>query len=84
MSEPFKIPMPPGVERVETGAIQFGDDWPSVHIRGDNAFNYAMHLKEVIEKCDLHPGIVGEIRFSLMILRGLLDDLQGCVVKPKS
>jgi hypothetical protein len=28
----------PGVQdRVETGPIQFGDDWPGMFIRGDNA-----------------------------------------------
>ena len=24
-------------ERVETGAVQFGNDWPGLFIRGDNA-----------------------------------------------
>ena len=27
-------------ERVETGVVQFGDDWPGIFIRGDNAFAY--------------------------------------------
>lgn len=28
----------PGTEkRVETGAVQFGEDWPGVYLRGDNA-----------------------------------------------
>ena len=31
--------------RVETGVVQFGDDWPGVFIRGDNAFAMAMHLR---------------------------------------
>jgi hypothetical protein len=30
--------------RIETGPIQFGDDWPGVFIRGDNAMHYAMLL----------------------------------------
>ena len=25
-------------ERVETGPVQFGDDWPGIFIRGDHAF----------------------------------------------
>lgn len=24
-------------DRIETGCIQFGDDWPGIFIRGDNA-----------------------------------------------
>ena len=27
--------------RVETGPVQFNDDWPGVFIRGDNAHAYA-------------------------------------------
>lgn len=30
--------------RVETGPLQFGDDWPGVFIRGDNAMRYAMQI----------------------------------------
>jgi hypothetical protein len=31
-------------QRVETGPVQFGDDWPGVFIRGDNAFGLCMYL----------------------------------------
>lgn len=31
--------------RVETGVVQFGNDWPGVFIRGDNALGYALALK---------------------------------------
>lgn len=34
--------------RPETGAMQFGDDWPGVFIRGDNAVHFAMHLQSAI------------------------------------
>ena len=34
-------------DRVETGALQFNDDWPGAFIRGDNAFYYAMALEEI-------------------------------------
>jgi hypothetical protein len=37
-------------ERVETGAIQFGDDWPGLFIRGDNAFSLSYSLASVL-KC---------------------------------
>lgn len=48
MSDMRKLPAPEG-GRVETGAVQFGDDWPGVFIRGDNAFRYAMALQEAME-----------------------------------
>ena len=38
----------PSVEqRVETGPIAFGNDWPGVFIRGDNAMWYALQLRMV-------------------------------------
>lgn len=48
MSEIRKLPATEG-GRVETGPVQFGDDWPGVFIRGDNAFAYAMALQEAME-----------------------------------
>lgn len=41
--------LPEQEERVESGAVQFGNDWPGVFIRGDNAMFYAMALKRVLE-----------------------------------
>lgn len=37
-------------KRVETGVVQFGDDWPGVFIRGDHAFSWLQDLKAVLEK----------------------------------
>jgi hypothetical protein len=31
--------------RVETGPTQFGDDWPGLFVRGDDAFNIALQLE---------------------------------------
>lgn len=36
-----RFPMPQGATRIETGVVQFGDDFPGVHIRGDDAAFYA-------------------------------------------
>jgi hypothetical protein len=36
--------LPAQAVRVETGAVQFGDDWPGVFIRGDNALYFAYML----------------------------------------
>lgn len=42
------LPKPRDVHRVETGAVQFGDDWPGVFIRGDNAAYYSMALDSLM------------------------------------
>lgn len=38
--------------RAETGPMSFGDDWPGVFVRGDNAFAYAMSLDSLIKAID--------------------------------
>lgn len=35
--------------RVESGPLQFDDDWPGVFIRGDDALGYAMLLDRAVE-----------------------------------
>ncbi len=35
--------------RVETGVVQFNDDWPGVFIRGDDCRGFAMAIKSVLE-----------------------------------
>lgn len=31
-----KLPAPTSAPRVESGAVQFGDDWPGLFLRGDH------------------------------------------------
>jgi hypothetical protein len=62
--------------RVETGPIQFGDDWPGTFIRGDNAFHYAFHLKLLLDNMAGGEG-AEHLFMSVAVLRGLLSDLQG-------
>ena len=45
---PKKIDYPASAPRVETGVVQFGDDWPGVFIRGDNAAALAMSLEQAL------------------------------------
>ncbi len=63
-------------ERVETGPIQFGDDWPGVFIRGDHALHYSMLLENL-----LNGKIPQEDFISLMVLHGLKEDLASCDVR---
>jgi hypothetical protein len=59
-------------ERVETGAIQFGNDWPGVFIRGDNAAAYAMDLRRMLEH------IPDECIFTRASIGGLINTLESC------
>lgn len=69
------LPLPDGMRRMESGPVQFGDDWPGVFLRGDNAMAYAMYLRNVAEVIECNdPGHA----FDALQLRWLADELSGC------
>lgn len=43
-----KLPSFPDDKRAETGPMQFGDDWPGIFIRGDNALWMSAMLETII------------------------------------
>lgn len=46
----------PEVEnRVETGAVQFGDDWPGLFVRGDDCFALALAWYTLLRYCPEVP-----------------------------
>lgn len=48
MNEPRKLQE---VEpRVETGPVQFGDDWPGIFIRGDDCIGFAQVIQDALTK----------------------------------
>jgi hypothetical protein len=48
------LPAPVELTRVETGAVQFGDDWPGLFIRGDNAHSLLMAVRRLWESLADH------------------------------
>jgi hypothetical protein len=63
--------------RVETGVVQFGDDWPGVFIRGDCAFGYAMYLRFLLKNTTAHDD--SDI-IATAGVQGLLSLLESCNV----
>lgn len=59
--------------RMETGAIQFGTDWPGLFIRGDSAAGYALHLEDAIRRAKKD----GMSLLYLASLDELLSELRG-------
>lgn len=56
LSEIRQLPAP--TERVETGAIQFENDWPGLFIRGDNAFALLMAIRflfHFLDRIEMDP-----------------------------
>lgn len=52
--------------RVETGPVQFGDDWPGVFIRGDDAAGYYAGIIKTLTRQSDEDWVDG-----LGLLRGL-------------
>ncbi|MBX9628326.1 MAG: hypothetical protein K2X82_31290 [Gemmataceae bacterium] len=50
------VPFPNDAPRVETGAVQFGNDWPGLFVRGDEAFGLAHDIDTVGRFLDSLPG----------------------------
>lgn len=65
---------PSEIQRVETGPIQFGDDWPGTFLRGDTAAGYALYLSQMLKWVEQQPGHIDP--FVLGPVRSLLGDLQ--------
>ena len=75
--------LPEQDERVETGPVRFGDDWPGVFIRGDNAGYYAMALKQYLDQIEPIAGIAEKVdEITTAQLRGLQELLAGDVDGP--
>ena len=45
-----RLPAPTTAPRVETGAVQFGDDWPGLFLRGDRCMELAAALQSMAEQ----------------------------------
>lgn len=74
MTEIQKLPAFPHNTRPETGPMQFGDDWPGVFIRGDNALADAALIAQVL------PMMPPDAWAATAVLEGLLNTLRSCRV----
>ena len=63
--------------RPETGPMQFGEDWPGVFIRGDNAMAYALNLRQIAD--DVGAYRPEDIAY---ILKEVYDVLMSCIEHP--
>jgi len=68
------LPLPEDMTRMESGVVQFGDDWPGIFLRGDSAFGMASTINSLIEGDDT----------GLFIIMGesARDFLLSCTVDP--
>lgn len=66
--------------RAETDVVQFGDDWPGIFIRGDNALYFALALGQMVDAMPTegNPAIINKA-----VLDGLRATLASCDVSLK-
>lgn len=69
--------LPVQTPRVETGPTQFGDDWPGIFIRGDNAFAYALALEYLLSE-DTQPDPLSDV-VHRSTAEGLIRELRSCI-----
>lgn len=61
------IPMPDGMQRMESGPIQFGDDWPGFFLRGDHAMEMVPLYRLLKLVCD-QPELLNRPSVHMQIL----------------
>lgn len=71
-----KLNEPENGERVETGAVQFGNDWPGVFIRGDQC----VHLCGLLTGAKKTIGY-GKVLVEPYIVDELIEILKAGIVK---
>lgn len=62
-------------ERVESGPIQFGDDWPGTFLRGDNSIYLRLMLQQAITELEKRDDVD---RILTMTLKGYVRLLDEC------
>lgn len=62
--------------RAETGTLQFGDDYPGIFIRGDNAGWFGFCLKNILNQ--IEQGTLSMDTGVFCALRSLENTLTGC------
>jgi len=69
--------------RVETGPVQFGEDWPGLFIRGDTCIYYVLVLEQAIKRLnELNDGTI-EHTMMISAISNLLESLEECLIKQK-
>jgi len=61
------------MDRLETGAVRFGEDWPGVFLRGDDCFGLALTIEDTLREIKRLPGFNP---LHVSYLEGLLKTLK--------
>ena|ERR1700720_1643418 len=70
----LEVKLPPN-DRIETGPVQFNDDWPGFFIRGDNAFALRLAMANIL----VNP----HDPFARMQLQAFINTIDDCNINRK-
>lgn len=79
MTLELDVELPSGMQRVESGPVQFNQDWPGVFIRGDHCLYYQFELTKMIEELEDTPNKDLSTCIRLNLLTSLRDTLATCM-----
>ena len=81
MTEKLEVELPRGMQRVESGPVQFNEDWPGVFIRGDHCLHYQFELSKLIEELEVKARESKDLAnlIQLTTLTSLRDMLASCM-----
>jgi hypothetical protein len=69
------VPAPLDLPRVETGAVRFGNDWPGLFIRGDEAHNLMLRIRQMTGALGDHPDAeVSNVLWLLTYYADMIDE----------
>lgn len=68
----------PEEDRVQTGIMQFGDDFPGVFIRGDHAAYYTLVIKDLLAKFKNEKSLAAFDPVTLAVHVNNLIDILSC------
>lgn len=81
MIQELEVELPRGMQRVESGPVQFNSDWPGVFIRGDHCLHYQFELSRLIEDLEEQARESKDLTalIRLNMLTSLRDTLASCM-----
>jgi hypothetical protein len=74
-----RLAMPDGLTRMESGAVQFGEDWPGYYLRGKDAFALIWAARQAIDALKVSWGedwLIATVKSAL----SSIDGMKACVM----
>lgn len=82
MAETRLFPAPADGRRVESGVVQFGEDWPGYFMRGDDAMGLVLVIEMISKAGAQDPIALGQLEQYGQALRGVYPGIRDAERQP--